>query len=129
MAGMAVPELTLTRDRAAKTVHAVATCRILFNKIELSEMERDLQFTLRAKLFGADVLTKDDDLFTFTPYKIYPDATPGGVEEARFEETLAEAVLDESIVLTDRIYARFELTNLRNNDRLRQNSPEVVGRA
>ena len=28
MAGMANPVLTLTRDRAAKTVLAVATCRI-----------------------------------------------------------------------------------------------------
>jgi hypothetical protein len=130
MAGMANAELTLTRDRAAKTVRAVATCRILFNKFELSAMEQGLQFRLRAKLFGADALTRDDDLFTYTPYKIYPDATPGSIEDLTFEETLADEVLDESVILTDRIYAMFELTNLSTpQPPLRRKTAKVVGRA
>jgi hypothetical protein len=129
MAGLANPVLTLTRDSATKTVRAVATCRILFNRFELSAMEQGMQFRFRAKLFGADALTQDDDLYTFAPSKIYPDATPGSIEEARFEETLGEEVLDESVILTDRIYAKFELTNLSTpQPPLRRNSPEVTGR-
>jgi hypothetical protein len=128
MAGLANPVLTLTRDGATKTVRAVATCRILFNPFERNAMEQGLQFRFRAKLFGADVLTGDDDLFTYPP-KIYPDATPGSVEEVTFEETLAEEVLDESVILTDRIFASFELTNLFTQVTLRRDSPEVVGRA
>ena len=101
MAGLANPVLSLTRDSATKTVRTVATCRILFSPFELSAMEQGLQFRFRARLFGADVLTLDDNLFTFTPPKIYPDATPGSIEEARFEETLAEEVLDEKSIPDD----------------------------
>jgi hypothetical protein len=89
MAGMVSPALTLTRDRATKTVRAVATCRINFTKFELAAMEDGVQFRLRAKLFGAD-RNGAGDLFTFTPHKIYPDATPDNVEDATFEETLGE---------------------------------------
>ena len=128
MAGLANPALSLTRDSATKTVRTVATCRILFSPFELSAMEQGLQFRFRARLFGADVLTLDDNFFTFTPSKIYPDATPGSIEEARFEERLAEEVLDESIILTDRIFGKFELTNLFTQVTLRRSSPEATGR-
>jgi hypothetical protein len=131
MAGLANPVLTLTQDRAAKTVLAVATCRILFNPIELTAMQQGtLQFMFRAKLIAADLppFGPADDLFTFTPPKIYPDATPNGVEEARFEATLGEEVLDEDYISRDEVFARFELTNLSTGIALRRNSPQVSGR-
>ena len=75
MAGMVSPVLTLTPDRATKTVRAVATCRINFTDFELTAMQQGAHFRLRAKLFGVDPKGARD-LFTFTPHKIYPDATP-----------------------------------------------------
>jgi hypothetical protein len=132
MAGMVNPVLTLTRDRATKTVRAVATCRINFNEFELRAMQQGtLQFRLRAKLFGADssLPNVDGDLFTFTPAKFYPDATPNAVEDATFEETLAEELLDEDYLGTDEVVTTFELMNQPGSKVLRRNSPQVSGRA
>jgi hypothetical protein len=128
MAGLANPVLTLTPDRATKTVRAVATCRINFNPFELSEMQQGLKFRFRAKLFGADAAAGgDDDLFTFTPPKTYPDATPNDVEDVTFEETLALEVLDEDAIGTDSVFAAFELTSNGNMSPLRRKSPKVSG--
>jgi len=130
MAGLANPVLTLTRDRAAKTVRAVARCRINFNPVELEAMQQGLlRFRLRARLFGADpvVLGGDSNLFTFVPPKIYPDATPNNFEDATFEETLGEVVLDEDLG-TEEIFARFELTNELVQTAIARNSPVVSGR-
>lgn len=130
MAGMVGPTLTLTRDRATKTVRAVATCRINFNDFELVAMEQGAHFRLRAKLFGADP-GGADDLFTFNPHKIYPDATPGDVEDATFEETLGEEVLDEDFgVAVDEIFATFELfSQVTGGVVVQRSSPTVTARA
>jgi hypothetical protein len=128
MAALGNARLTLTRDTAKKTVRAVATVRITFTQFEVNQMQQGLQFRLRAKLMGADsgLFGADDDLFTYTPAKFYPDATPNSVENATFDVTLGEEVLNEDLG-TDEIYATFELTNLFTLVRVNRKSPEVTG--
>jgi Aminotransferase class-V len=86
-------------------------------------------FPFRAKLFGADRggggVAVDEDLFTYMPYKIYPDATPDKVEDATFDEVIAEVVLDEDIISTDEVFARFVLINLNSDKRVSRDSPRV----
>ena len=128
MASLSNATLTLNRDAAKKTVRAVARCRITYTQFELNQMQQGLQFRMRAKLMGADsgLFGGDDDLFTYTPAKFYPDATPTSVETATFEVTLGDEVLDEDLG-RDEIFARFELTNLFTLNVVRRNSPEVSG--
>jgi hypothetical protein len=128
MASLSNANLTLTRDTDKKTVRAVASVRITFTTFELNQMKQGLRFRLRAKLMGADsgLFGGDDDLFTYTPSKTFPDATPNNVENATFDVVLGEGVLDEDTG-TDEIYAKFELTNLFTLVTVRRNSPEVTG--
>ncbi len=128
MASITQRRLDLQRDRATQTVKAVATCRINFTTFEVNQMKEGLQFRLRCKLMGADsgLTGSDDDLFTYTPSRRFPDSTPTASENVTFEETLGDDVLNEDLG-TDEIYARFLLTNLFTQITVRGNSPEVSG--
>ena len=126
MASISNPTLTISHDHTKKTAHAMVKAKINFTQFELNQMKQGLQFKLKCQLWGADSgLTGDDDfLFTYANAKFYPDATPAITEDAVFDVTLGEGVLDEDLG-TDEIYGKLILTNLFTLIQVKKNTNEV----
>ena len=113
MATISNATLTISHDHDKKTARVIAKCRVNFTSYEQAQMNQGLQFKLKCKLWGADsgFNGEDDDLYTLSPAKYFPDATPGPSETVTYDVTLGEDVLDEDNGVDD-IYARFTLINL-----------------
>lgn len=116
MATITNAQLTLAHDHRKKTVKATVKCSINFTALELCQMKacREAKmFKLKCQLWGADsgLTGADDFLYTFPIARYYPDATPTNTEQATFEETLGEGVLDEDFG-EDEVYGLLKLQNL-----------------
>lgn len=116
MATITDANLTISHDHTKKLARAVVRCKVNFTPLELCQMRICPQvklFKLKCQLWGADsgLTGADDHLFTYTNVFFYPDANPAATENAVFDVTLGEGVLDEDFG-RDEIFGRLQLVNL-----------------
>jgi hypothetical protein len=131
------PQLKIDHDKTNKTVRAVVKARINFTQYEMSQMQQGLRFKLRCQLWGQDNSSDapldpaDDPLYVLEDVKYYPDATPAVTEDAVFDVTLGEGVLDEDFGLSrfeiDEIYAKLILINEFTGGKVRRKTNVVEG--
>jgi hypothetical protein len=127
MATISNAKLTISHDHTKKTARPVVKAQIGFTQCEMNQMKDGLKFKLKCQLWGADpgLFDGDDDfLFTYSPVKFYPDASPAVTEDALFDVTLGEGVLDEDWG-TDTIYAKLILTNQYTLVKVKKNTNQV----
>lgn len=110
-------KLAITHDHTKKTARCVVTASVKFDSLETFPMQQGLRFKLKCELWGDDsgLTGSDDKLFTYTPVRYFPDPTPIPTEEARFDVTVGEDVLDEDGFTggyVDEVYGKLTLTNL-----------------
>ncbi|HET6201171.1 MAG TPA: hypothetical protein VFI25_00050 [Planctomycetota bacterium] len=116
MATITSAQLTITHDHHKRTARCVVKCNVNFTPLELCYMKTCTQaklFKLKCQLWGADsgLYGGDDHLFTYSPVKYFPDASPTATETALFDVLLGEGVLDEDWG-QDEIYGKLILQNL-----------------
>jgi hypothetical protein len=126
MASISNATLTISHDHTKKTARPIVKAKINFSQYEMNQMKDGLKFKLKCQLWGADsgLTGADDFLFTYSPVKFYPDASPAVTEDAVFDVTLGEGVLDEDWG-TDEIYGRLLLTNLYTLVQVKKNTNQV----
>lgn len=117
MATISAQKLSITHDHTKKTARCIVTGKVNFDQLELFLMQQGLKFKLKCELWGDDsgLTGSDDKLFTYSPVKYFPDASPAASESVSFDVTLGEGVLDEDGFLggyVDEIYGKLILTNL-----------------
>jgi hypothetical protein len=119
-------------DRTKKTVRCIVTANVNFDQLEIFLMQQGLRFKLKCELWGSDSgFDEDNKLFTYSPVKYYPDPTPTSTEQARFDVTLGEGVLDEDSSSipgqggsVDEVYGYLILTNLYTNAKITKSTNE-----
>jgi hypothetical protein len=126
MASISNATLAISHDHTKKTAHTVVKAKINFTQFEMNQMKDGLRFKLKCQLWGADsgLTGADDFLFTYSVVRHYPDATPAVTEDAVFDVTLGEGVLDEDWG-TDEIYGKLILTNEYTLVQVKKNTNQV----
>ena len=124
--------LSISHDHTKKLARAVVKCKVNFTPLELCQMKACKEarhFKLRCQLWGADsgLTGADDFLFTYTNVFYYPDATPNATENATFDVTLGEGVLDEDFGV-DEVYGKLRLTNLSSQAQVTKKTNQVSHR-
>src|SRR6267154_3099370 len=117
MATISNANLAISHDHTKKTARPIVKAQIGFTTYEMNEMKEGLRFKLKCQLWASERHHnpifedgKDDLLFTYSVVRHYPDATPAVTEDAVFDVTLGEGVLDEDWGV-DQIYGKLILTN------------------
>jgi hypothetical protein len=135
MASISNAKLTISHDHTKRTARPIVKAQIVFTQFEMSQMSQGLKFKLKCQLWARDTDpfdTTDDLLFTYSTVKYYPDATPAVTEDASFDVTLAEGVLDEDFGLApfdiDEVYARLILINQYTGIQVKKNTNTVQHR-
>jgi hypothetical protein len=112
MATISNASLRIVSNPQTKTSQCTISCRVGFTQYEFNEMPQGLRFALHASLWGDDLppINPDDFLFSYASI-IYPDASPGRVENATFTATVGTSLLDEDFG-RDEVFGQLTLKNL-----------------